>query len=314
MEGDLNLLNLIRWLWRKKYPILIVEVIAITASIIFTSPRFVRPEFRSYATFFPVNMGPYPLEVYMEELIQNLKSVDLKNEVIRDFNLIKHYKIDTTKKFWYSNLLKLYDSKVDVDVTNYNAVLLQVYDVNPDTACMIAKDIIRQVNNNILADQREKASEYAGTYKKELDIKKRDIDSLSSLAKVLSIQYGLIDYNGQTRELERAYYQMLSNSKGGKPLDETSAQIKNLEEKGEQFREVNQHLSSALTAYDDLLFKYQNAMSDANKKQTFLSVISKPYPDDAKARPKRLVTILLLAVSVLLISAVILRFLERIKQ
>ncbi len=78
----------------------------------------------------------------------------------------------------------------------------------------------------MLAIQRQKSLESARLYKRLLDIKKRELDSLTAISKQLSVQYGLLDYDSQTREVLRAYYQMLSASKSGKPFEETSAQLK----------------------------------------------------------------------------------------
>lgn len=314
MDGDFNLVSLIRWLWKHKGILFIVEVIAITAPVVFTSKYFMRPLYKSYAVVYPANFDVQPSEVAAQQLSQYLRSVDVKNAVIRKLNLIKHYKIDTASKYWYSNLLGKYDNCVRINITDYNAALIEAMDPNADTACIMANEMIAQVNNVILEDKKQKAMEFAAIYKKQLNAKKKEIDSLASFAKVLSVQYGLLDYNSQSKEVERAYYQMLASSKGGKAIDETTNQIKNLEEKGEQYKEVNQHLTDALLQYDDIMGKYDEAVRDANKQQTFVSVVSKPFPADRTSYPRRWFFTFIAAVSAFVFAAIVLRFIEKLKQ
>ena len=141
-----------------------------------------------------------------------------------------------------------------------------------------------------------------------MDIKKKECDSLSAQSKFLSTQYGLLDYNGQTREVTKAYYS------GGGKNPEIATQIKNMEEKESELQAINQHLNAALANYDDLLAKYEDAEKDVNKQLTFSNIITSPYVADKKSYPIRWLVVLATCLAAFLFSAVVLRLMERLKS
>jgi capsular polysaccharide biosynthesis protein len=314
MNESLKNTSLAKWLWHHKISLLIVQVLAITASIIFSSPKYIKPEYKSYAVLYPYNMASYSRESSTEQMLQFLNSVDIKHEVIREFGLIKYYKIDTNKKFWYSRLLDIYDKNICISPTEFEAVEIKVYDYNPDTASEMVEGIINIMNKKVLAIQRQKSFESAKLYKKLLDIRKRQVDSLTSISKQLSVQYGLLDYTEQTKEVLRAYYQMLSSSKSGKPFEETSAQVKNLEEKGQEFKDLEWHLKNAVTNYDEVLSKYEDAVNDENKQITYSNVVENPFPAYNPSYPIRWLVILATAMAAFIFSSVVLLTIEKIRE
>lgn len=314
MNNPFDNTTFFNWLWKHKLTILIVEIIAVAASIVFTSPYFMTPEFESCAVVYPSNIVTYSGESATEQLMQFLSSVDIKNEVIKDFNLVKHYKIDTTDRYWYTSLLDEYDQNVAINSTEYNAIKIRVLDKDPDLAYKMVNDIIKVLNRNILDAQREKSMETANSLKMELDKEKRGLDSLLAASKIISVQYGLLDYSNQSRELEKAYYQMLSASKSGKAFDEVSNQIKNLEEKDIEFQHINQHLWNRTNNYDEAYAKYRTALKEANKQITFTNVIARPYRADRAAYPVRWLYALLAFIGALVFSVIGLKVAHAFKK
>jgi hypothetical protein len=306
--------GLFKWLWQHKISLLIIQVLAITASIIFSGPKYIRPEYKSCAVLYPYNMTSYSRESSTEQMLQFLNSVDIKHEMVRDFGLIRYYHIDTNKKNWYGQLLDTYDKNVSVNFTEFEAVEIKVYDYNPDTASKMVEGIINIMNRKVLEIQREKAKESAILYKKLLDIKKRQMDSLSAISKQLSVQYGLLDYSSQTREVLKAYYQMLASSKAGKPFEETSTQIKNLEEKGPEFIKVGVLLISAAKDYNETFSKYQDALNDINKQITYSNVVENPFPAYNPSYPVRWIMVFVAAMAAFIFSSVVLLTIEKIRE
>jgi capsular polysaccharide biosynthesis protein len=300
-----------KWLWNRKVFIIVAQIIAFAASIAITMPYFMPPEYRSSAIVYPYNLSSYSKESSSEQLMQFLTSVDIKNDVIKDFGLIKHYKIDTTEKYWYTTLLNEYDEKVEIGSTEYEAVEIKVRDVSPDTAYKMVNDIIKVLNGKVLETQVEKSKETERLFKTQVDVKKRQMDSLSALSRMLSVQYGLLDDGNQVREVERAYYQMLTTAKTGKPYEEVAAQVKNMEEKGEQLKEVNEHLTAAVKDYDEEYVKYQEAVRDVNKQVTYINTVAKAFLPDKKVYPIRWIYTLLICSSVFIFSIILLRLLGK---
>ena len=283
-----------------------MQVVAILASVIFSSPLFIKPLFKSTAVVYPYNLSIYSHESSTEQMLEFLNSSDIKFGVIKRFNLLKHYNIDTVaEKNWKNILLEKYDKNVTVGSTEYEAVDVTVYDVSPDTAYKIVNGVLDVLNQKVLGVQKEKSIEVAMIWKKQMDYKKKECDSLQNLSKSLSTEYGLLDYGNQTREVTRAYYQSSKNS-------DVSTAMKNMEEKGMELNAVNQHLNAALANYDELLIKYEDAMKDVNKQLTYSSMVTSPYVSDKKAYPVRWLIVLISCGAAFLFSALFLRILEKL--
>jgi len=285
-----------------------VQVIAIIAASIFSSPYFMPQQFKSFAVVYPYNLAPYSHETPTEQMLEFLSSRDIKEGVIKKFNLASHYDIDTNDRQWKSKLLEKYDKNIIIDATEYEAVEIMVYDVNADSAYRIVNGILNLLNQKVLAVQKAKSVEIAKMWKMQLDTKKKECDSLSNLSKSLSVQYGLLDYSSQTREVTKAYYSSASAKSG-----DVASQMKNMEERGMELQAINQHLTAALGNYDDILVKYEDAKRDENKQLTFSNIITSPYVADKKSYPIRWLVVLITCVAAFIFSAVVLRTVERFK-
>jgi uncharacterized protein involved in exopolysaccharide biosynthesis len=299
--------NYISWIGRNIRPILIVQVIAIIFGSVISMPYFMPPQYKSNAIVYPYNFSAYSRETPTEQMLQFLTSLDIRNEVIKKFDLIKHYEIDTTKEEWRTKLYGKYDKNIVIGATEYEAVYVTVYDNDSKMACDIVNGVLQILNEKVLAVQKEKSSETAKMLKRQLDDKKKQCDSLTTLSKYLSTQFGLLDYANQTREVARAYYQNSNSAKGADIVN----QMRNMEEKGMELQAVNQHLTASLTDYDGLMMKYQEAMKDVNKEITFSNVVEAPTPADKKSYPIRWIIVLISCAVGLVFTVVVLRLIEK---
>jgi hypothetical protein len=301
--------NFLKWIIANRRSLLVVQVIAVIASVIFSSPYFMPKQFKSFAVVYPYNLSTYSHESPTEQMMQFLTSRDIKEGVIKKFNLAKHYNVDTADREWKSILLDKYDRNIIVNGTEYEAVEVIAYDINADTAYRIVSGILNVLNEQVLKVQKEKSAEVARLWKGQLDLKKKECDSLSNLSKSLSTQYGLLDYSSQTREVTKAYYQNSASAKSA----EVATQMKNMEEKGMELQAVNQHLNAALSTYDELLNKYEDAEKDVTKQLTYSNIITSPYIADKKSYPIRWLVVLITCIAAFVFSAVVLRTVEKLK-
>jgi capsule polysaccharide export protein KpsE/RkpR len=201
-----------------------------------------------------------------------------------------------------------------VKPTEFGAVDITVYDASPDTAYEMVKGILDILNKKILQVQEEKSVEVADMWKKQVDLKKHQVDSMENLSKQLSTQYGLLEYGNQTKEVSRAYYQALAAGKGSKQYDELALQLKNMQEHGIEFKLTNQHVEAAVNDYNALELKYEDALKDVNKQLTFWNMVSAPYKPDTYCYPIRSLIVLGTCLAALLFSIVFMRGAERIKE
>lgn len=301
-----------KWLYKHLVALLIVQVVAIALSIVFSMPYFIPKEYKSYAIVYPANMADYSHESPSEQMIEFLNSVDIKNKVIEKFNLQKHY--FKGEKITYDKLYREFDHNVVVLPTMFRAVELDVYDISPDTAYRMASYMLEVLNQKILAVQKEKALEVADMWKTQLDLKQHQIDSMTAAANELSKQYGLVDYDGQSREVSKAYWTAIAAGKNPVQLTQLNQQINNLEDYGIKFKIMNQHIETAVNDQNLLGVKYEDAMKDVNKHYTYWNMVSAPYKADSASYPLRWVIVLLSSLSAFVFSVLFISTLERIKK
>src|SRR4051794_6326011 len=96
-----NSIDLLRLLNKWKKHLLIVGAISLVGSIIFSSPLFIKPKFKSFALIYPSNLIAYSTESATEQMLQLTQSYDIRDKIIQTFHLLDHYGIDTTNSKTY---------------------------------------------------------------------------------------------------------------------------------------------------------------------------------------------------------------------
>ncbi|MFH1004761.1 MAG: Wzz/FepE/Etk N-terminal domain-containing protein [Bacteroidota bacterium] len=299
-----NLLDiLIKW----KITLAMVAGIAILLSVIFSSPFFIKPKYKSTTVIYPSNLIPYGGESPTEQMLQLFQSDSIFKHVARRFNLIQHYELDSTSSTLQYDLLKEYNKNVSIKKTEYEAMEIEVLDQNPVMASNIIKEMIKVFNLNTLSLNREKSREMIMVYKEQLEKSKEQIDSTNMAIKEISVKYNIIDYASQSRELSREYYSLLGTG-NTKKLSEITNALRALEENGGRFRELQQHLQNSTYEYGQIQIRYNTAVTDAKKYLTYTNVIVHPFPSDKKDYPVRwlIVTVVTCAALLLAISFIVL--------
>jgi len=308
MEDFFNSKNITEILFRWKYQLLIIVSAAVLFAVIFTGSIFITPLFKSFAIVYPSNVSPYSDESETEQMMQMLQSKDIRDSIIKKFDLPGHYGIDPNYKYYMSTLLWEFGKKVKITKTPYEAVTIEVWDKDPKIACDIVNEIMFQYNIKVRGLHKEKFGEVVNNYRIITDIKKKELDSLAMVAKELGINYGLLDFSNQTRELMRAYLGTGSSSVKG---NEVNRLKKNMEEKGGE-RELLSALMTAETKdYSTLKLDYDRAILDYNRNFTYVNVLNKPFPADKKSYPVRWVIVVLSALGTALLAIFVIGFIER---
>ena len=114
--NNMYLINLFRKWWKH---LLIITLTTAILSVLFSSPLFIRPKYKSYSTIYPSNLINYSNETVTEQMLQVFKSDDIRDTVLKKLNLIKHYEIDTLKPHYKTNLHKEWDANVTIHKTEY---------------------------------------------------------------------------------------------------------------------------------------------------------------------------------------------------
>ncbi len=133
-----------------------------------------------------------------QSLIQTLKSKIVQDSIIKKYDLVSHYEIDTNKKEWKTKLAKEYDGRIDIGTNQYDAIDITVQDTDPELAAKIANDIVliggttkeKILKDNVGAIVQDWKAEYTEKQKEisELQASLHDAGSKSTKGDYLSME------------------------------------------------------------------------------------------------------------------------------
>lgn len=224
--------------WRK--PLLYITLIALIASIVFSSPLFITPKFRSTVIMFPTSSNSiskallsetagekqdilqFGEDEQTEQMLQILNSNKIRERIIEKYNLMEHYKINSNSKYKNTKLYSIYDENVDFRRTEYMAVKITVNDENPVVAANIANDIAELMDSTKNVMQKERALKAFVIVEAEYLKLKAEVQEMEDSLTVLR-EFGIHDYETQAEMINQQL--AIELAKGNK------AGIKALEDK-----------------------------------------------------------------------------------
>jgi len=313
MEKQLSNINILSIASKWRLHLFIVFVLSILLSSIFSGPAFIEPKYKSYAIVYPSNLIPYSSETATEQMLQIFKSDELRDSIIKKFDLVHYYEINTDNKYYYSNLIKTYNRNVTIKKTEFESVLVEVLDKNPEQACKMVKELINLFNKKVKELHKEKSAEVVVITSNQLRQKENQIDSVSKLLKELSSEYNIIDFEAQAKEVTKGYLKTVDGGGSGVNNKAVVELKKNLEEKGGDYILLNNFLVGLTEQYIELQTEYEIALRDVNKELTYTNVVSSPIPADKKVYPIRWLIVFISTLSTMFISVLVLIYIDKLK-
>lgn len=303
---NFDLLNIILK-WRVTLAIVLGSSVVLSA--VFSSQLFIDPKYRSTAVIYPSNLMPYSEESPTEQMLQLFQSDSIFNHVVKHFNLVMHYKLDSLSPTIYNQLLNLYSENVSIKKTEYEAVKIDVLDKDPEVACNMINEMVNAFNAYTLKLNKQKSAELVGIYEDRMERKAAQIDSINTALKEIAVKFGIIDYVAQSRELSKEYYRTISSG-NEKKINELTNSMRNLEERGSKFHELQNHLYNATTEYATLQREYNTVLSDSKKSLTYTNMVVKPFPSHKKAYPIRWLIVTIASCASILFSLLVIMIIE----
>lgn len=313
MENYFNNLGLMRIFLKWKWHLLIIAVAAAILAIIISSPLIITPKFKSYALVYPSNIAPYSDESESEQMLQWLQSKDIKDSIIKKFDLNKHYEIDTGYKYYYSTMMYLYNENVKINKTQWESIEIEVTDEDPVIAYNMVNAIIDFCNQKIRRIHRDKYQEVVTSLGWTLKEKKNQLDSIENALSQLRREYGLFDYESQAREITRGYLKTFDGSGSSSPTKDVNLMKENFTQKAGELAILTQRRIDIMRIYAEFELKYDMAVYDAEKKFTFLNVVTNPTIADKKSYPVRWLIVVYSVVASLFFSVVVISIRENRK-
>ena len=291
--------TMIKTIFKWKWHIIIITLVAAICGAVFSGPKFITPLYKSEAVLYPSNVSAYSDETFTGQMLQIMQSNEIMDSIVEKFDLMKHYKIDKGYKYWKTALINEYKDNVRISRTPYDAVLIKVMDKDPEIACAIANDIIRLYDYKVGKLHKIKRLEVVNMYEYQLEQKQLFIDSLARRMAEMSEEYGLLDYENQTREVTKG----LISSKGNN--DAANELLENMEKYGPEFVAIKKLIESENKSYSVARLEYEQELRFYKADMTFSNVISEPFVSDKKAYPVRWVAVALCALAAFVMSIIV---------
>lgn len=323
---DFDNSNLILFLYKWRWPLILVTTVAIVAAIIFSAPYFITPKFKSTVIMFPVATNSvskvlmsqnspvkedilgFGEEEQAEQMLQILNSNLIREKIVEKYDLMKHYNIDPNSNYKYTKLFNRYEDNIKFRRTEYMAVRISVLDEDPQYAADIANDIaafIDTVKNDM---QRERTMMAFHIVEEEYLSLEKEVQTIVDSLRVLG-EMGINDYERQSEVLNlQLGIAIRNNDQNG---------IRNLEKKlnligkyGGTYLSLKNALEFKTEQLTLLKTKYQEAKVDAEQNLPQKFIVNKAYKAERKSYPIRSLIVLVAAFSAFFMTVLVILFLE----
>lgn len=327
-NNEFNYSSLWLFLYKWRFHLIIIGVIAIILSVVFSSPFFITPLYKSEVILFPVSSNSvskalltdqpsaksdileFGEDEQTEQMLQILNSGVIKDKIIEKFNLMDHYKINPNSKYKKTSLYEEFEDNISFRRTEYLAVKITVLDRDPKMAADIANTISDLLDSTKNHMQKERAVKGFKIVEKEYLKLQSEIDQMEdSLRKIR--QYGVYDYESQSEMMNQqlAIEIAKGNQRGIAALNE---KLNILAQYGGAYVSLRDMLEHEKKQLSYLKARYDEAKIDAEENLPQKFVVESAFVAEKKSYPIRSVIVLVTTLATLLISVIVIIFIEKI--
>jgi hypothetical protein len=248
----------------------------------------------------------------VEQLMQILLSTEIRNRIIEKYNLFDHYGIDKKSSYPYSTIYKEYDNNITISRTEYMSIKIEVLDISPDTAALIANDIAALVDSTFYRMQKERAQKAYNIVEKEFFSQKAKIKEIEDSLKALS-ELGVIDVKSQTEMYseQHAIAMAAGNYKG---VDEMQKKLDILAQYGSIQSILKEQMFEEVKKIAVIEAKYVEARIDLEQNLPNKYIVNSAEKAERKSYPIRWLIVTVSLFSTFLFSLILLIILDRLKK
>lgn len=315
---NFELIEVVLFLYKWKKQLFLICLLAAALSYLASGPWFIKPKFRSSATFYPGTVNSISSALFFklrekardplmfgeveetEQFMQVLESGDLRGRIVQKFNLVEHYGIDPNSPQKNYLLDNVYSKNIKIKRTDFNSIEVSVLDVDPQMSANLANGIMMMADTIKTEIKRRVALQAVAVIEKEYLAKVAMIDSLKQVMRSMG-EKGVYAVPEQSIRLSEA---------SGGP---SSAQRKTLGEYSGEYTLVYQMLKYEAENLADLRARYEQAKVDARGELSNIFIVGYAYPPDQKATPVRSIIVVLSVLSAFIMGCVAIVILEKYK-
>lgn len=313
--------NLLVFIWRKRKIIIIVTAIAMLVSVVVSF--LMTPIYRSTAIVFPAATSTVSFseqrnakaaamdfgeEEQAEQLVQILQSSRIRDKIVSQFDLMKHYEIEANDANKHYKLVKKYNNNFLFVRTRFGSIQIDVLDKDPQKAADMANkivDLIDTVKNSMIAERTWPAFEINKRKKEQLEKERKEVlHKLDSLAEL-----GVVSLEGRTN-----LFQAYVDSKSQQEKAEIKKTIDINMKHGSTFDGLEFIRNEKIMQLEEFIVSYEQAESDANSVFNHKFIVERAVVADKKDKPKRMIIVLLCTIGAFIFMVFALLINDRLKE
>lgn len=302
-------------IWKRKFHFVLVGIIAIVLSAIFSGPTFIKPKYKSTARIYPTNIWVLSDESETEQMLEIVNSKDIKLKMFDALALDEVYGISKEDPHYLTYMLDIYSKNVSVSKTEYETVEIKVLDYLPERAKDMCDSIIHFYNRKVRQMHKAKDHEMVEISQKGLAKKYVELDTLMAKLDVVRKEYGILDFKDQVPEITRGYMAALAAGRGNSvDTKEIKKLYNNLSEKGTKVALLESRFDYVLGAIDSLTTQYEVYLNEYEKDITYAHVVEYPVVADKKSYPVRWIIVAFSLVSAIFLALLVFLVLDYRKE
>ena len=316
-RNEYNSFSLLRFVFSKWKIFLIVLVASAVLSFICAS--LIRPHYRATAIILladetnneRLDINAYAIEEETEQMMEILGSRDIKDALVKKYNLMEHYDLDTTKKYWQTRLYKNLNQSLVIKRTKYGAISITFEDYDPVLACSVTNDVLDLLDSVKRRMEGERAAAAYAVLEKQLADVNAEIQRIDDTIQMI-MQHGVYEFEGQSERVMQQYAIAVAqgNTAGVQRL---SAELEKLATWGPRAQALHD-VQFNFRKYQSLVKqKMMDAKVDMGNEIPTKFVVERAIVPDKKAYPKKSVIMTLSIIGSLIITLFILLVVENLK-
>ena len=316
-EFEFNFVDIVSIIWLKRRPLLLIGIVSVLLSSIFSGPFFIKPKYKSEVVFYPTTINSIgnamftdltqrqadPLafgeEEEAENALQLLNSSALQGRIVRNFDLMNHYRIDGKSPL--TDLDKEMAKNIQFKRTRHLAVSITVLDEDPIKSAEIANGIAALYDSVKTEIQKQVSLEALEIVNDEFKNKEAEVWDLRTRLKDLG-QKGITNYEEQSRAISEELYKAVSLSK----INALKKQQEELAKYAGEFTYLNETLILELESLSKLRKRFEKAKVDVEKTLPQKFILTSASPAEKKSYPIRWLIVLIVTAIVMFSSIVVL--------
>jgi uncharacterized protein involved in exopolysaccharide biosynthesis len=319
---DFSLVEVIRFVIQWKWPVLAITLLSGVVAAVFSGPQFITPKYASKVVLYPSTINSisgvvlsdnqfkdkdaleFGQEEQAEYALQILGSSPLMNKVIQHFDLMRHYGIDPTGAYPYTQLERHIKSNISFRRTELLSIEIQVLDKDPNKAAEIANYIAASLDTAKTEIQRQVASKAYQIVEKEYRLKLEEVETLKDAIDQMNTGNSVVTNPYARKNKKAAREDALLNA------DKMQGSGSNLG----TLLSLTESLSLQVEQLNELQRKFERAKVDLEEYIPHHFVVTPAAAAEKKAYPIRWMIVALSTVTTFFLSIILIILIEKVRS